>query len=82
MPEQEQLPEWESLLIDEAISTAERRYAAEQKRTKHRDVELRRQQAYHRLAVEIDRPEVAGAPDLPGQLRLFPSEPTLFDDPE
>lgn len=82
MPEQEQLPEWESVLIDEAITAAEQRYADEQKRAKHREVELRRQQAYHRLAIEIDRPDVVGAPDLPGQLRLFPSEPTLFDDPE
>ena len=43
-------------------------------------MELRRQQAYHRLAIEIDRPDVTATPDLPGQLRLFPSEPTLFDD--
>ena len=82
MPEQEQLPEWESLLIDEAITVAEQRYADEQQRAKHRKVELSRQQGWHRLAVEIDRPESASAPSLPGQLRLFPTEPTLFDDPE
>jgi hypothetical protein len=77
--EQETLPEWESLLIDEAITAAERRYADEQARAKNREVELRRQQAYHRLALEIDRPEPTPV-DLPGQLRLFPSEPTLFDE--
>ena len=82
MPGQAQLPEWESLLIDEAITTAEQRYAAEENRARNREVELRRQQGWHRLAVEIDRPEPTATPDLPGQLRLFPRDATLFDDLE
>ncbi|HWC13908.1 MAG TPA: hypothetical protein VG929_04875 [Actinomycetota bacterium] len=77
--EQPQLPEWESLLIDEAITAAERRYAEEQKRAKGRELELRRQQAYHRLAFVIDRPESKRVPDHPGQLSFFPQDPTLFD---
>ena len=77
--EQPQLPEWESLLIEEAITEAERRYADEQLRAKGREVELRRQQAYHRLALVIDRPESKRVPDHPGQLSFFPTDPTLFD---
>lgn len=77
--EQPQLPEWETLLIDEAIDAAELRYAQEQARAKRREVELRRQQAYHRLAVVIDRPAGDARPEHPGQLSFFPTDPTLFD---
>lgn len=78
--EQAQLPDWESLLIDEAIAAAERRYEDEEVRAQHRALELERQRGYHRLAVEIDRPEKPAAQH-PGQLSFFPTDPTLFDDP-
>jgi hypothetical protein len=72
------LPEWESDLIDEAITTAEQRLQEERRRSERRAVQLAREQGYHRLAVAIDRPsdgEVAA-----GQLSLWPQDPTLFDD--
>ena len=75
--EQPRLPDWESELIDEAISAAEQRRQAEKAAAKKRAVQLAREKAYHRLAVAIDRPD-------PGtdarQLRLFQDDPTLFDD--
>ena len=83
MSTQEQLPEWESLLIEEAIQTAERRYMEEQARqakASRRAVELSRQQGYHRLALAIDRPQKRRKAN-PGQLSFFPNDPTLFDDP-
>jgi hypothetical protein len=79
---QQQLPEWESDLIDDAIRTAERRYREEQERTteaKKRALQLAREQAYHRLALEIDRPRKEAGP---GQLRLFQVDNTLFDESE
>jgi hypothetical protein len=76
---QARLPEWEMSLIDEAIETAEVRLEAERRRAGRRAVQLAREQAYHRLAVAIDRP-ARGSPG-PGQLTLWPSEPTLFDPP-
>lgn len=75
---QAELPEWESLFIDEVIAAAERRYAEEKKQARRRALQLAREQAYHRLAVAIDRP-AAAAPTHPGQLCLFPTDPTLFD---
>jgi hypothetical protein len=74
--EQAQLPEWESLLIDEAIEAAEQRYEDEKIKARRRAVELDRQRGYHRLALEIDRP--ASSKVSPSQLSFFP-EPTLFD---
>ena len=79
MTGQAQLSEWESLLIDEAIAAAERRYEDEKLGAGHRAIELDRQRAYHRLALEIDRPKPA-AKRHPGQLSFFPTDPTLFDD--
>lgn len=75
--EQARLPEWESQLIEEAITAAEQRREDERRVAKKRAVQLAREQGYHRLAVEIDRPtdEKAG----PGQLSFFPTDPTLFD---
>lgn len=75
--EQATLPEWEPQLIDEAIEAAEQRHAEEQQKARKRAVQLAREQAYHRLALEIDRPsrDQAG----PGQLSFFPTDPTLFD---
>ena len=76
--EQEKLSEWD-LLVDEAIQEAERRLADERTRAQRRAVQLAREQAYHRLAVELDRPrnnhEVGEA-----QLSFFPKDPTLFDE--
>ena len=74
------LPEWESELIDEAIATAESRLEDELRTARKRAVQLAREQGYHRLAVAIDRPERTKPG--PGQLELFPSDPTLFDHPE
>ncbi len=74
--EQAALPNWESEMIDEAIRDAEQRHAAEKERAKKRAVQLAREQAYHRLAVEIDRPKENNV--TPGQLSFFPN-PTLFD---
>jgi hypothetical protein len=73
-----EVPEWEPRLIDEAIGEAQARLEAEQDRAKKRALQLAREQAYHRLAVAIDRPAKpqAGA----GQLSLFPTDHTLFDD--
>lgn len=75
--EQAMLPEWESQLIDEAISAAHRRLEEEEGKAHKRAVQLAREQAYHRLALEIDRPATRGAG--PGQLSFFPADPTLFD---
>jgi hypothetical protein len=74
---QPQLPEWESQLIDEAIATAQSRLEAERARARRRAVQLAREQAYHRLAVAIDRPVRQGVSG--DQLTLFGSNPTLFD---
>ena len=74
---QPQLPEWESQLIEEAIATAQERLEAERARARRRALQLAREQAYHRLAVAIDRTDrsrVSG-----NQLTLFGSDPTLFD---
>jgi hypothetical protein len=76
--EQKQLPEWEHDLIDEAVDEAERRLARERARAAHRAVQLAREQAYHRLAVAIDRPQ--RDTQTRGQLSLFPTDPRLFDD--
>lgn len=74
--DQGRLAEWD-LLVDDAIAEAERRMASDEERSKKRAIQLAREQGYHRLAVEIDRPRhtQVGA----GQLSLFPSDPTLFD---
>ena len=75
--EQPRLPEWEADLIDEAIRSAQERREAEKAAAKKRAVQLDRERAYHRLAVAIDRPadKVHSR-----QLKLFPTDPTLFDD--
>ena len=77
MEQQAMLPEWESQLIDEAITTAQQRLDEEDTKARKRAVQLAREQAYHRLAVEIDRP--AKYTPGPGQLSFFPTDPTLFD---
>ena len=75
---QERLPDWESQMIDDMIEAAERRRQNERIAAKKRAVQLAREQGYHRLAVEIDRPTSSKVS--PDQLTLFPTDPTLFDD--
>jgi hypothetical protein len=72
------LPEWERELIDEAIGEAERRLEAEKARARKRALQLAREQGYHRLAVEIDRPPATRVSSK--QLSFFRNDPTLFDD--
>ena len=79
MSSQPQLPEWESLMIDEAIAQAETRFRDEKEQAERRTIELGRQQGYHRLALAIDRPTKSSKPQHPGQLSFFPKDPTLFD---
>ena len=76
--EQPTLPEWEAELIDDAIAEAEARRAAEKEQAKRRAVQLAREQGYHRLAAEIDRPQRTTVSR--DQLSFFPQDPTLFDD--
>ena len=75
--EQAALPNWEADMIEEAIRAAEGRRENEKDRAKKRAVQLAREQAYHRLALEIDRPKDKNQVT-PGQLSFFPI-PTLFD---
>lgn len=77
---QEQLPEWESDLIDEAIREAEERLESEREHARRRALQLAREQGYHRLAAAIDRP--VSKRGTRGQLSLFPLEKTLFGDDE
>jgi hypothetical protein len=76
--EQEHLPEWEGDMVDDILDQARRRLEQESARARRRALQLAREQAYHRLAVAIDRP--ARAAEGFGQLSLFGSDPTLFDD--
>ncbi|MDP9223045.1 MAG: hypothetical protein M3P18_04180 [Actinomycetota bacterium] len=72
------LPDWEGEMIEEAIDEAERRLEAEKKDARKRALQLAREQAYHRLAVEIDRPAAGKVSS--NQLSFFRNDPTLFDD--
>ncbi len=76
--EQEQLPEWEGRMVDEMLDHARERVEREEARARKRALQLAREQAYHRLAVAIDRSPRPAKPR--GQLSLFPTDPTLFDD--
>ena len=77
--QQGKLPPWESELVDQAIDAAEQRdEAKEAEKARRRAVQLAREQGYHRLAVAIDRPPPERA--VKGQLSLFPTDVTLFDD--
>lgn len=71
------LPEWERSMIEETIVEAEGRARMAEDRAKSRALQLAREQGYHRLALAIDRPEVPGVS--PAQLRLWSTDPTLFD---
>jgi hypothetical protein len=73
-----ELPDWEVGLIDEVIRAAEARLEAERVSAGRRALQLAREQAYHRLAVAIDRPLRTGVS--PDQLSLWPpADPTLWD---
>lgn len=76
--EQAALPNWESQMIDDAIRDAEERREREKIRATKRALQLAREQGYHRLAAEIDRPTRTNVS--PGQLSFFPTDPTLFDE--
>lgn len=75
--EQPELPEWEVGLVDEVISAVEHRLEKEEQAARRRALQLAREQAYHRLAVAIDRPKRSEVH--PDQLSLLPLDPTLFD---
>ena len=73
-----ELPDWENGLIEEVIRAAEARLEAERTSAGRRALQLAREQAYHRLAVAIDRPHRANVS--PDQLSLWPpADPTLWD---
>ena len=76
--DQERLPEWEGRLVDEMLEAAQERLDNEESKARRLALQLAREQAYHRLAVAIDRPR--RTPQTRGQLSLFPGDPTLFDD--
>ena len=75
--DQAKLPEWEADLVEEAIDQAEQRMEEDTERARKRAVQLAREQAYHRLALAIDRPKKDKV--APSQLSFFPTDPTLFD---
>ncbi|MFN2388060.1 MAG: hypothetical protein ABR575_00425 [Actinomycetota bacterium] len=73
------LPEWERELTEDALTHAPERPEGEATTARSRALQLAREQAYHRLAVAIDRPSGTDRAPGPGQLRLFPTDLTLFD---
>lgn len=75
---QESLPEWEASFVDDVIARAEARLEEERSRARTRALQLAREQAYHRLAVAIDRPQRVAVS--PGQLSFLPAPPKLFED--
>jgi hypothetical protein len=71
------LPEWERTMIEDTIHEAESRARLAEDRARSRALQLAREQGYHRLALAIDRPDAAGVN--PAQLKLWSTDPTLFD---
>ncbi len=71
------LPAWERSMIEDTILEAEGRARLAEDRARSRALQLAREQGYHRLALAIERPEVAGVS--PAQLKLWSTDPTLFD---
>ncbi len=71
------LPEWERSMIEDTILEAEGRARVADDKARSRALQLAREQGYHRLALAIDRPETAGVS--PAQLKLWSTDPTLFD---
>lgn len=78
-PGSEAAAAWE-LLITDAIREAEHRLADEKASARKRALQLAREQGYVRLALAIDRPKRTGGKAGGGQLSLFPTDPTLFDN--
>ena len=76
--EKSEVPSWEPDLIDEMIRAAEERREGEKAGARKRALQLAREHAYQRLAVELDRPGRRGAGA--NQLSLFVREATLFDE--
>lgn len=74
------LPGWEQDLLDEAVTGRPADAEEEQVRARRRALQLAREQGYFRLALEIDRPRRTRVS--PSQLSFFPTDPTLFDDPD
>lgn len=78
-PGSEAAAAWD-LMISDAIAEAEHRLADEKASASKRAVQLAREQGYVRLALAIDRPKPRSRRPGGGQLSLFPTDPTLFDD--
>jgi hypothetical protein len=73
------LPGWEQDLLDDAVTSRPADAEEEHVRARRRALQLAREQAYFRLALEIDRPKRTRVS--PSQLSFFPTTPTLFDEP-
>lgn len=71
------LPEWEQDLLEDAVTNAPSDSDEERVQARRRALQLAREQAYFRLALEIDRPKRTKVS--PSQLSFFPTNPTLFD---
>lgn len=78
-PGSEAAAAWD-LLVSDAIAEAEHRLADEKASASQRAIQLAREQGYVRLALAIDRPKERSRQPGGGQLSLFPTDPTLFDD--
>jgi hypothetical protein len=74
------VPAWEQELLDENVAQSPPGRDEEDARARGRALQLAREQAYFRLALEIDRPRHTKVS--PSQLSFFPTDPTLFDEPE
>ena len=74
------LPGWEQDLLEDAVTNAPSKPDEEQVQAKRRALQLAREQAYFRLALEIDRPKRTKVS--PSQLSFFPKNPTLWDEDE
>jgi hypothetical protein len=75
-----ELPGWEQDLLEDAVTNTPETDEEEHQRARRRALQLAREQAYFRLALEIDRPRQTKVS--PSQLSFFPTDPTLFDDAE
>jgi hypothetical protein len=74
------VPAWEQDLLDETVAQSPPSKDEDDARARGRALQLAREQAYFRLALEIDRPRTTKVS--PSQLSFFPTDPTLFDEPE
>jgi hypothetical protein len=76
----EAMPAWEQELLEETVAQSPPSKDEDDARAHTRALQLACEQAYFRLALEIDRPRRTKVS--PSQLSFFPTDPTLFDDPE